>query len=59
MANGFKWVLEGLNFRFDAQFWADTADARSQGRFDEFLSVNSYHMDAVANMDIRLARPRT
>lgn len=26
--------------------------ACSQGRFNEFLSINSYYMDAVANMDI-------
>lgn len=52
LAEGYKWVLEGLNFRFDAQFRADAADARSQGRFDEFLSAASMHMDAVMNMDI-------
>jgi hypothetical protein len=52
LAEGHKWVLEGLNFRFDAQFRTDLADARSKGRFDEFLEANSYQMDAVMNMDI-------
>ena len=51
-ADAHKWILEGLNFRFDAQFRADAADARSKGRFDEFLSAASMHMDAVENMDI-------
>jgi hypothetical protein len=52
LADAHKWILEGLNFRFDAQFRADAADARSKGRFDEFLSAASMHMDAVENMDI-------
>jgi hypothetical protein len=52
LADGHKWILEGLNFRFDAQFRADLADARSKGYFDDFLTAHSYQMDAVMNMDI-------
>jgi hypothetical protein len=33
-----QWILED---RFDAQFQTDMADACSQGRFDEFRSINS------------------
>ena len=52
LADGYRWVQEGLSFRFDAQFRTDAADARNQGRFDEFLSAASVQMDAVMNMDI-------
>ena len=45
-------VVEGLNFRFNEAFRVAAADARSQGRFDEFLGAASMHMDAVMNMDI-------
>lgn len=44
--------MEGLNFRFNEAFRVAAADARSQGRFDEFLGAASMHMDAVMNMDI-------
>jgi hypothetical protein len=52
LADGYKWVLEGLEFRFDAQFRADAADARNKGRFDEFLSAASIRMDDEMNGDI-------
>jgi hypothetical protein len=52
LADGYRWVLEGLYFRFDAQFRADAADTRSQGRFDEFLSAASIQMDDEMNGDI-------
>lgn len=52
LVDGYKWVLEGLEFRFDAQFRADAADARNQGRFDEFLSAASIRMDDEMNEDI-------
>lgn len=51
LADGYKWVVEGLNFRFDAQFRAATAAARSQGRFEDFLGAASVRTDAVMNMD--------
>lgn len=52
LADGHRWVLEGLDFRFDAKFRTEIADARSQGRFDEFLSATSEYVDALMNMDI-------
>jgi hypothetical protein len=52
LADGHKWILEGLDFRFDAKFRADLADARSKGHFDQFLEASSYQMDAAMNMDV-------
>jgi len=52
LADGYRWVLEGLAFRFDAQFRADAAAARGQGRFEKFLTDTSEHVDDLMNMDI-------
>ena len=52
LAEGYRWVLEGLDFPFDEQFRADAAAARGQGRFEKFLSDTSEYVDALMNMDI-------
>lgn len=52
LADGHRWVLAGLDFRFDAQFRADAAAARSAGRFEKFLSDSDEYVDALTNMDI-------
>ena len=41
-----RWVLAGLDFRFDAQFRADASAARSQGRFEKFLSDTADYVRA-------------
>jgi hypothetical protein len=52
LADGHRWVLADLAFRFDAQFRADASAARSQGRFEKFLSDTDEHVDDLMNMDI-------
>ena len=52
LADGHQWVLARLDFRFDAQFRADVSSARSQGRFETFLSDTAEYVDALMNMDI-------
>ena len=52
LADGHRWVLAGLDFRFDAQFRADASAARSQGRFEKFLSDADEDVDDLMNMDI-------
>ena len=52
LADGYRWVLSGLGFRFDAQFRAAASTARNEGRFEEFLSDADEHLDALMNMDI-------
>ena len=52
LADGYRWVLAGLDFRFDAQFRADASAARSQGRFEKFLSDTDERVDDLMNMDI-------
>ncbi|HEX3958319.1 MAG TPA: hypothetical protein VHZ03_17110 [Trebonia sp.] len=52
LADGHRWVLAGLDFRFDAQFRADVSSARSQGRYETFLSDTAEYVDDLMNMDI-------
>ena len=52
LADGHRWVSAGLDFRFGAQFRADASAARSQGRFEKFLSDTANYVDALMNMDI-------
>jgi hypothetical protein len=52
LADGHRWVLAGLDFRFDAQFRAAAAAARSGGRFERFLSDSAEYVDALTNMDV-------
>ena len=52
LTDGHRWVLAGLNFRFDAQFRAEVSSARSQGRYETFLSDTAEYVDALMNMDI-------
>jgi hypothetical protein len=52
LADGHRWVLAGLDFRFDAQFRADVSSARGQGRYETFLSDTAEYVDALMNMDI-------
>jgi hypothetical protein len=52
LADGHRWVLEGLDFRFDADFRTAAAAARDQGRFDAFLRAASIRADAVRNWEI-------
>jgi hypothetical protein len=52
LADGYQWVLERLDFRFDQQFRADAAAARSQGHFDEFVRAARMHVDALMKRDI-------
>ena len=52
LADGHRWVLADLDFRFDAQFRADASSARSQGRYETFLSDTAEYVDALMNMDI-------
>ena len=52
LADGHRWVLVGLNFRFDAQFRAAASAARSGGRFEKFLNDADEYVDALMNMDI-------
>jgi hypothetical protein len=52
LADGHRWVLAGLDFRFDARFRGATSSARSRGRFEEFLGDSADHVDALMNMDM-------
>jgi hypothetical protein len=52
LADGHRWVLAGLDFRFDAKFRADASAARSQGRFEKFLSDTDEEVDDLMNMGI-------
>lgn len=52
LADGHRWVLAGLDFRFDTRFRADASSARARGRFEEFISETANHVDAITNMDI-------
>ena len=40
------------HIRLDAQFRADVSSARSQGRYETFLSDTAEYVDALMNMDI-------
>jgi hypothetical protein len=52
LAFGHRWVLEGLDFRFDADFRTAAAAALGQGRFDAFLRAATIRADAVRNWEI-------
>lgn len=52
LADGHHWVAVGLDFQFDAQFRANMATARTQGRFEEFLDEQAQYVDAVMNWEI-------
>jgi hypothetical protein len=51
LADGHRWVLAGLSFRFDAEFRADASAARNEGHFDKFLSDAEEQLDAAMNME--------
>jgi hypothetical protein len=52
LADGYRWVRDGLDFRFDADFRSAAAAARGQGRFDAFLRTALIRADAVMNWEI-------
>ncbi len=52
LADGHRWILENLDFRFDPDFRTAAATARGQGRFDAFLRAASIRADAIMNWEI-------
>ncbi len=49
LSNGYKWILRGLDYRFDAAFLRESRSA--QDDFEEYLAAQSYLSDRATNMD--------
>lgn len=52
LADGYRWVLAGLDFPFNAGFRAEAAAARSEQRFEKFLNDTAHYVEALMNKEI-------
>lgn len=51
IADGYRWVVSGLDYRFDADFRAEASAARRDGRFEQFVEETDYYVDRLLNME--------
>ena len=51
LADGHRWALSGLDYRFDPEFRAEAFAARREGRFEQFLDETGAYVDRLMNMD--------
>lgn len=52
LADGHRWVAAGPDLHFDARFRPNSATARREGRFEDFLNDEALNVDAVMNWEI-------
>jgi hypothetical protein len=51
LADGYRWALLGLDYRFDPEFRGQVFAALSEGRFEQFLDDTGAYVDRPMNMD--------